>query len=117
MSKFDDVLVNAKDVATTAGSKINEGVSVVKIKFQIAKIESEIKNEYKLIGTQYYLSKKNPDVAFNPEKNVDNIDFYNQELETLKEKLADLKSLKRCDICSNYVPKDSEFCPKCGNKF
>lgn len=117
MGKFDDVLVNARDIASGAGAKVNEGASVLKLKFDLTRVKKDIKKEYQEIGEKYYISQKCPEVTFDCSKQIENINFFNDQIDTLETKIAEAKKLKRCMVCNNFVDNKSEYCPICGNKF
>lgn len=117
MSKFDDVMVNAKNLLDNLGDKIADCANLTNLNIIKSQIDGEIKGQLKALGINVYQHSKNADVE---DKSAEIIDKLNQ-LETQKERIVEqiqkVKSNKKCPVCSQYVNIKSNFCPKCGSKF
>lgn len=114
---FDDVLVNIKDVATTAKEKIEDGMDLAKLKANQVKVSSDIKKAYQELGQKYYASIKDTKLQEDYASSVEKLDTLNQLLISINEQIMNCKNLKKCTICDTAVQKDSQFCPNCGSKF
>ena len=115
MSNFDDFVTNVKDCASIVGEKVSDGIDLAKMNTYKARIQSDIKKEYASLGEKYYLSLKN-ETEEDFSVAINKIDDLKDQLDSIIEQINIHKKLVKCSSCSQYVPKDSEFCPHCGNK-
>ena len=114
---IDDIKDNLSDVAAMFVLKIRKTAKILKLKSDECSISGDIKREYRWLGEKYYMSlkdsRKTPDVS----KNVENIDYLNQQLMTVKAQIKNEQNQKMCHVCSSFSDKSSVYCPKCGHKF
>lgn len=113
---FEDLKDNITDIADTAVLKIRRLVKIAKLKADVIMLSSEIKKEYRWLGEKCYASLKDSSGA-DTTKNIENIDYLNSQLLSIREQLRDEKGKKICGICSGECDKSSIYCPRCGNKF
>lgn len=112
---LENTVVKAKELLDATGKKVNEVVSVQKIKINIAKINSELDGDYKILGRLYYAGLKNDNVDEDAIKAiVEEIDTEKDALREMEAELAYAKGDMVCDACGAVNAVDSDFCRKCG---
>ena len=113
-------IVREKASALAQGAVKTSGVVVetVKSNLAIADKEAETTKLFRQLGAIMYEAYKDgcevdaDDVAEKCAK----LDEYFAEIESLREKVSDLKNTKICDKCKAKVKADFKFCPVCGEK-
>lgn len=117
MGVFEDVVIKAKSAADYAGKKTGEIVEVTKLKIKVSEIEGRISKELLELGKKVYgAAKEHSDCTEYVEAKSESIDRLHVELDKMNDKIASLKSEKRCKECGFANPQDANFCQKCGAK-
>ncbi len=112
---FNDTVVKAKELLDATGQKVNEAVNIQKIRFNIAKVKSDINHDYQLLGRLYYSGEKNGNVdAHAIRAIIDEIDMELDKQRELEAELAFAMGNTVCDSCGAVNPGDADFCNKCG---
>lgn len=116
MSRFDDLLIKAKNVANAAGKKTGELVEVSKLKLEAVQINSDIQKAYERLGNVVYEQEKtgadnNDLIALC----VSEIDGLLAELTDLNAKINEVKNTVKCMNCGAENPEGSLYCARCGS--
>lgn len=115
MSRFDDLLIKAKDFANAAGSKAQEMAELTKLRLQAAQLRSDLDSNYLKMGEIVYeLKKANTENEDLIAMCVAEIDAQHKELEELNQKIDDLKNELKCPECMASNPKEALYCSRCG---
>ena len=117
MAKFEDYVrgitkfgkrtaENIKTQAVRTGSKLKNNID-------IGAKESDLEKQMKLLGERCYQLINSGSISTNDKEVGD----YVSQIKLIKEKIAELKSLKaQCGRCNTLVAEDTKFCPKCGKE-
>lgn len=115
MSRLDDLLIKAKDLASAAGNKAQEMAELTKLRLQAAQLRSDLDANYLKMGEIVYELKKadteNEDLIA---MCIAEIDAQHKELEELNQKIDDLKNEVKCPECMASNPKEALYCSRCG---
>lgn len=115
MNFFDDfselVSTKGKDIA----NKAKNITDIASLRGQIATNNNSIAKKYREIGRQYYLIHKNDTVSEFHELITD-IKALEKCNSGLQEKINEISGTIHCPQCQADVPKNSNFCLKCGAK-
>lgn len=114
---FNDIKDNITDMASSVIIRVKRFIRIAGLKSDERMISRDIKKEYRWLGEKYYRSVKDTNSAPDITKNIENIDYLNSQLMSVKGLLNEEQGQKVCDICSAKCDKSSVYCPKCGNKF
>jgi ribosomal protein L40E len=117
MGVFEDVVSKAKSAADYAGKKTGEIVEISKLRFVAADLQSRINKEYQELGILVFNAEKDGEDCKSDivEKSAIIEDLYLQLTKT-NEKIAELRRMKKCDVCGYANPEDANYCLKCGAK-
>ena len=119
-------LDSVKDIAGKFGESVERGAKTVsdnskkfaeknKIKRELSNIESNINNDYIVLGKAMFEKICNdPDNEF--AETISDIKDKKQKLEELKNTLMSLEDKSSCPNCGAQIDKDQVFCDKCGHK-
>lgn len=117
MGTFEDFLNKARDAAEAAGKKTNEFFDVTKVKMEISRLEKELTATYEGLGRLAYDAKKGAeDQTELMDTCVEHIDDLTAQLDTLQQKVAEMKNAVRCTACGVLNDQDAAFCKACGEK-
>ncbi len=106
---------NAEKVTKQVVSKTNDAVSHTKLRFAINETESKVTELYEEIGRAVYGEYlKTGEAGENMLDRCERIDKLFEEIDDLKEKLAELKQSVKCPACGEYSQNGSLYCPHCG---
>ena len=117
MGMISDIFVNAKTKAQIIGEKATDVCDVSKLKLLRKRIKSDVYKNYTALGRKYFaMSKKGEieDADFTQE--LETINDLHEQYEQITKQIEDLKSKKRCKVCSASVESDCDICPECGNE-
>lgn len=119
--KIKEQAYKAKDGAVkltkTVIGKTNNVVSQTKVKFAIGETEDKIKEIYCEMGkTAYERYKDSGNCCDGVAEKCSKIDVLMDELNELKEQLAELKETVKCPNCGGYNHTEDAYCSKCGGK-
>ena len=119
--KLKEGAMKAKDgaekFAKVAVKKTTDAVSQTKLNYAMSEVEDKIKQIKIELGQSLYAEYKNG-AAFEGDilERCEKIDKLNEEINTLKEKIAELKNAVICPSCGEYNGSGNVFCSKCGEK-
>lgn len=122
---FENVKAQTKKIADTAEKitktsikKTSETVSVLKLKYAIKDIDSDIDNIYKELGKMVYQEYKNG-AEFEGEylEKCEKIDDFSSEIKLLNTKIAELGNKSICPECKKYNDANAKYCSFCGYEF
>lgn len=115
MGVIDDVMVNAKAAIDDFGKKATDIADSSILAVSANNIKNQLEKKYMELGKAYYSSVKeghhNSDEI---EDVMDEIKVLLEQLNAVREKRAELRKQKICPNCKRTVPRDSNFCNKCG---
>ncbi|QOV20109.1 zinc ribbon domain-containing protein [Blautia liquoris] len=104
------------DTAKNVGEKTDEFISVQKLRSQQSSLESKINKDYKLIGELVYQKYVNGEPYSEDLAALCREIMQTQsDITDLKDKIADRKGQTICPVCGAAVPKDADYCMKCGS--
>lgn len=111
-SKLGETLsATGRDVS----QKAKDLTGLAKLNMDVRSKEEYILKQYTEIGKQYYeLHKKDTDPVF---AEIPLITEALEEIDRLKEEIADLKGLKKCPACGAMIEAEAVFCKQCGQKY
>lgn len=114
---IDDVFDKAKEAVNIAAKKTEEVVNISKLKYELVKVNNEIRSYYEKLGNSIYKMKKegyqNDDLVNSLCEEIDELLF---KASALNHEIADLQNVVICPVCSQKNVKDSFYCAKCGAK-
>ena len=115
MAWFDVVKDTAAKTAKIAKSKSGELYEITKLSISINEIESKIDKLFKNVGILAYRDYENGAVVSEDiAEIIQDIDSKFREVEELKNKINELKSVSACPKCEATNPKGANFCQNCG---
>ncbi|MBQ1598335.1 MAG: zinc ribbon domain-containing protein [Candidatus Weimeria sp.] len=109
MGMFDDVSDTLLKAGTDAANFVKDTASTAKLNLDLKGKENALKKAYEGLGKKYYEQHKSegdPLFAQIRELIVD--------IDDLKEQIAEIRGQEVCPKCGAYVPKDAQYCNKCG---
>ena len=115
MKILDDVVVNAKSVASEIGKKAGKAFDLSKLKFSAADLSGEINKKYKSLGKLVFLAKREGAQNDLEIENVMNeIEQLQDDLDAVNEEILLIRNKKVCPVCKKENPVDALFCNACG---
>lgn len=110
-----DFFEKLSDTAFALGKEVSDKArdvgSFAKLQYEIRTREGYLNELYADLGKKYYEEHKDDENA-----DFTEIDGLLKELEEMREKLMERKGTDKCPKCGNYVPKDADYCSKCGEQ-
>lgn len=117
MSVFENLTKKVTETAKAAARKSGDIVEVTKLNMNISSEEDKIKKVYTDIGKTVYESfDKGEEIPDNFKELCEKVRVHFKNIEEMKEKILELKSVKICPSCEAELDADVAFCPKCGTK-
>ena len=114
---LDNVVEKAKDIFSEAGRKTGDFVSIQKLRVSIADLNSKIRKLYTELGRLTYESSKNDTDNSNAiDTAIVKIEEMQDELESLKVRINDMRNKRTCPACGKANGDDAVFCSYCGEK-
>lgn len=117
MSVFDNFTRRVSDTAKAAAKKSSELVEVTKLNMAIGSEEDKIEKLYgeigKLIFERYGAEEE---VDEDLKELCEKIGSHMSAIGDMKEKILELKKVKKCPGCNSEIEIDMAFCPRCGLK-
>ncbi len=112
---------NIKKSLTKAALKTKETsgtmVEVAKLKYKLVEINSDIDDNYMMIGKLVYEAAEDDDIGEKIAEISADIKSLLEARVDMQEKLNELINKKQCPQCEAKMEKDFEYCPKCGYNF
>lgn len=113
----DSFCLQAKHITKKMTVKANETVECTKLKFAIGEAEEKIAECKKKIGDMIYREYlKTKDFEGELAELCKMIDNLNDDVLVMKDKLAEVKSSRRCPKCGKLNDDRNTFCADCGTK-
>lgn len=117
MSIFDNLTRKVSNTAKAAAKKSTELVEVTKLNISIGAEEEKIEKLYREIGKLVY-------EKYGAEEGIDEklkelcnkIRSHLAAINEMREKILELKKVKKCPGCGTELEIDMVFCPRCGEK-
>lgn len=92
MDFLDKTIEKVKEVSEVVGKKTGEVVSVQKLKFNIASLETKIEKDYVVLGKLFYnLIEDGGEVSDDAKEIAETIKVKYAEIEKLKKEINDIK--------------------------
>lgn len=110
----DKVTDTYKTASKATGKLIEEG----KLKFIISDNEAKMNDIYEVIGKEYCDSLINK-TELDSKKHVDDINVLialSEENEQSRERILQLKNIRKCINCKKEISMEHSFCQYCGTK-
>ncbi|MFB5676540.1 zinc ribbon domain-containing protein [Paenibacillus terreus] len=113
-----NLLQKIKDGANKATEKAQHAVEIQKMNSQIATIQQEMDVHFLKMGQVFYEGYRLRDMSV-AETEMTRLskacDELQEEIDSIRSRIAELKNERLCE-CGASVPRDANFCPKCGRK-
>lgn len=117
MAFFENLGKKVGEAAQAAAKKSGELVEVTKLNVNINSEEDKIQKQYLQIGKSIYEKYNASGVAEDEVKQFcETIKVHEQNIKTLRDKIAEVKGTKQCFSCGTEMEKTQVFCSKCGAK-
>ncbi|HEX3027769.1 MAG TPA: zinc-ribbon domain-containing protein [Clostridia bacterium] len=117
-SLFENVRDKVSSAAKSAVKASNELIEVTKLNSAINSQKDKMKALMLEIGELAYNTYKDgKPLDDEMSQKCESIAECEKSIEEIKEKILDIKDMKKCDNCSAEVDHDVLYCPRCGNKF
>ena len=115
MSKLDELILKAKDLAGVAGSKTQEVVELTKLHLQVTQLKSDIDAKYQKLGEIVFeLNKAGTQNDELIHMCVSEIQSQLDELAALNHKIDEMKNVVKCPQCMAANPVGALYCSRCG---
>lgn len=115
MSKLDELILKAKDLAGVAGSKTQEVVELTKLHLQVTQLKSDIDANYQKLGEIIFeLNKAGTQNDELIHMCVSEIQSQLDELAALSHKIDEMKNVVKCPQCMAANPVGALYCSRCG---
>lgn len=115
MKIIDDVVENAKAVASEISKKAGKAFDLSKLKFSAADLSGEINKKYKALGKLVYLAKREgAENDLEVENVMNEIKQLQDDLDTVNEEILRIRNKKVCPVCKKENAIDALFCNACG---
>ena len=119
--RFDKLLngvySKAKHITKCVTVKAGETVEAAKLKFAIGETEDKISECKKKIGDIIYKEYlKTKDFEGELGEYCRKIENLQDDIEVMKDKMAEVKNSKRCSVCGALNNEKNTFCAECGEK-
>ncbi len=115
MGIFEDMYVNAKEVADMVGRKAGACVDISKLKIAQGNLKNEIQKKLKELGSKVYSSYKNdenPDIS----NEISQLDDLKQQYYDIQNMIYEATNKVKCPKCGEVQNKGNLFCDKCGSQ-
>ncbi len=117
-SLFENVRDKVSSAAKSAVKASNELIEVTKLNSAINSQKDKMKALMLEIGELAYNTYKDgKPLDAEMSLKCESIAECEKNIEEIKEKILDIKDMKKCSSCSAEVDHDVLYCPRCGNKF
>lgn len=113
MSFFDEIGKKLSHTGQMAVQKTKEMADVAKLNSNISDEEKKINNAYYQIG-QLYVDLHSDDFEPDFEVLITQLKEAQNNVESLKKQIQDIKGVKRCTTCGAEIPNNATFCSSCG---
>ena len=113
---IDEILDKAKEMVDVAAKKTNDAVEVSKLKFDLSKCQSELREIYQELGKKVSLKSRKileDDVEYC--SLFEEIDEILERIDALNVTIADRQNLLICQRCGAKNRVDHLFCSQCGS--
>lgn len=105
------------EVVDVVAKKTEQTVETQKVKSQIRTMERNNERDYQDIGKMIFEKyKKGEEIDEQYVELCEAVKAREQEIQKLREEVAEMKGLDVCPKCKIHVEADASFCPKCGAK-
>ena len=115
MDFFDRVVSTISNTGKDLGEKAKETADLAKLNVEIKSKKDFIERQYREIGKKVYEEKK--DEVNSGFEEIFLIKHTFEEIEEIKNEIAQLKGYMECPKCGAAVKAEDNFCPKCGSAF
>jgi ribosomal protein L40E len=117
MSFWDSFGRKAKEAAQEVAKKSGELVEVTRLNISISNEEDKVRKLYLEMGKKIYDTYRGSQPVDNEfEEICKKIDNIMENIESMKQKILEIKNIKLCVNCGKELEQDAAFCAKCGTK-
>ena len=115
MSWFDKVKESASKATKLAKVKSGEIYEVTKLNLSINECEAKIEKMFKNAGVLCYRDFENGvEISEDIKLIMEDVDAKYKEIEALKARINEIKSVVSCPSCGSNNACDAKFCNSCG---
>ena len=117
MGFIEETAVKAKDAFDVVAKKTNEVISVQKLKYNIANLNSQLSKEYETLGRLYFDTLDNAEEIAEEYKDVKlSIDNLKKQISELENELEKQTNVVNCKNCGGKNSSNNAYCSACGTK-
>lgn len=117
MDLFDNVRQKFRNTALTALKASSDLIEITKINLEIGSEETRIKSLMLDIGRAVYEKyKEGQTIEAELASLCEDIIEAEQNIEDMKQKIMQIKSVKPCKACGAEINQNDSYCPNCGSK-
>lgn len=107
----------ASRVVGAAGQKASDMVESTKLNMKIYDLNSDMDRLYREIGKMLYDTHLGEEIEQDSvQEKLVQLDEKHEEIETLRAKLSDLKTVRKCPVCGKEYKSGDVFCSECGSQ-
>lgn len=114
MAFFDEIGKKISQTGQMAVQKTKEIADIAKLNSNISDEEKKISNAFYQIG-QLYVELHSDDFEPDFEALLVQLRESQNNVETLKRQIQEIKGVKRCATCGAEIPNNATFCSSCGS--
>lgn len=114
---FNDIKKGFKKAAKKTKETSETVVEIAKLKYKLVEINSDIDDNYMMIGKLVYNAAEDEDITDKLKELCDEITSLTEKRNDMQDNYNELVNKKQCPQCDAKLEKDYEFCPKCGYNF
>lgn len=113
MAFFNNIGKKLSQTGQMAVQKTKEMADIAKLNASLSDEEKKINNAYYQIG-QLYVELHSEDFEPDFEVVITQLKESQNNVESLKKQIQDIKGIKRCTTCGAEIPNNATFCSSCG---
>ena len=115
MSWFDKVKDTASRATKIAKTKSGEIYEITKLNFSVNEIEAKIEKMFKNAGVLCFRDYENGvEISEDIKLIMESIDEKYKEIEKIKSRISEIRSVTACPECGANNVSDAKFCNNCG---
>ena len=115
MAFLDDISRSISDVSQKAINKGKDVAEITKINSALSDEEKKLRRTYIEIG-RLYMSLHAKDGAEEFAAMVEEVKTSEQKISQMKERIAAIRNISKCEKCGAEIPSEALFCNVCGAK-
>lgn len=115
-SKWEESKMLVYDMLNCAEKKTEKFLEVQKARYNLSKLNDELKSLYIELGKNAYRSSRQSEVITDNDKIISKIDVTLKKIKSAEKTLDDLLNAKICRNCGYKNKSDAKFCSGCSSE-